>query len=445
MLPLSSISPASLICESRMPSVSRAANVAKKIMAVINPARRKRKQREQPLAHPQPEDVVLTSRSPVSKGEKRKQKQENAPKRRRWTAEEKREAKRRKMETTTDAPHEQEAAEEEEPQLLSSFKIRLNEHCQRFGLDLPAYSIAGTDGPVHAQTFRATASVADERFTGGWYSTLKAAQGSAAEEALRSLAPERRPLLVLLDLNGTLVHRQSSTAPFAVRPGCLALLRALARHVDIGFCTSMQPKNAKRALRALIEACDSRQKRRQAAAVGSAAKSAAAPADEPALPSGSQGHARDGAMPDASLQRLLELSLRSSLFAGDEYHYRNDVGVPLLPLRVPGLEPWRLLRKLSLIWSDPRAKGHTDTSTVLVDDTPGKCPLSPGNVLIVGSWEGELEREACRQSKHTLHLLARHLVAASTAQAKDGEAADVRSWLAAHPFSDALRLGASSI
>lgn len=72
-------------------------------------------------------------------------------------------------------------------QLLSSFKTRLQEYCQRSGLALPAYSLAGTDGPAHAQTFQVMAIVSDEYYTGGWQSTLKAAQGSAAEEALRCL------------------------------------------------------------------------------------------------------------------------------------------------------------------------------------------------------------------------------------------------------------------
>ena len=217
----------------------------------------------------------------------------------------------------------------------------------------------------------------------------------------------KRPLLVLLDLNGTLVHRKTSQAAFAVRPGALSMLKTLLHGgcADVGFCTSMQPKNAKRAVRTLASHA---------------------------------GHT------DKALARKLRTS---PIFAGDAYHFRNDVGVPLLPLRVPDLAPWRLLRDLSAVWSDPRANGHSAESTVLVDDTPGKCPLHAGSALIVASWdgpaddddgcEGNAERAAsASQSVRELGRLASHLIDAAAAQAAPSAAAapDVRAWLAAHPF-----------
>jgi hypothetical protein len=87
----------------------------------------------------------------------------------------------------------------------------------------------------------------------------------------------RRPLLVLLDLNGTLVHRDTATAPFVVRPGALPLLLdlTLCKHLDLGFCTSMQPKNARRAVKALVEAAE------EAAAADAAAKQAAETSGNP--------------------------------------------------------------------------------------------------------------------------------------------------------------------
>lgn len=232
---------------------------------------------------------------------------------------------------------------------------------------------------------------------------------AAAADAVPT--PEaRRPLLVLLDLNGTLVHRDTATAPFVVRPGALPLLLdlTLCKHLDLGFCTSMQPKNARRAVKALVEAAEE------------AAETAAAEA------------AAEAAMVRSLLRRALP---QLALFAGDDFHFRNDVGLPLLPLRVPSLAPWRLLRNLSRIWADPRAQGHTATSTVLVDDTPGKCPLSPSNVLIIETWCGAHSDEgACATSRAVLGRLTDHLLAASRAQAATGEAADVRAWLASHPF-----------
>ena len=224
----------------------------------------------------------------------------------------------------------------------------------------------------------------------------------------------RRPLLVLLDLNGTLVHRDTATAPFVVRPGALPLLLdlTLCKHVDLGFCTSMQPKNARRAIKALVEAAEVAAEEAAAEAVAEAAAEAVV------------------------VRSLLRRALpQLALFAGDDFHFRNDVGLPLLPLRVPSLAPWRLLRNLSRIWADPRAQGHTATSTVLVDDTPGKCPLSPSSVLIVETWCGAHSDEgACAASRAVLGRLTDYLLAASQAQAATGEAADVRAWLASHPF-----------
>ena len=226
-----------------------------------------------------------------------------------------------------------------------------------------------------------------------------------------------RPLLVLLDLNGVLVHRASKGrgASFSVRPGTLALLRALHGHVDVAFCSSMRAGNARRALQAIAEA-------------------AREPGDKLAL-------------------RVL---FDAPLFAGDDFHFRNDVGVPLLPLRVPTLEPWRMLRNLKVVWADPRARGHEAASTILCDDTPGKCPLSPRNVLLVPSWAGPLggmaeerggperasgpraEEDVERgllhdelQQTRTLRELANQLLKASEAQVAAGELADVRGWLEA--------------
>ena len=168
----------------------------------------------------------------------------------------------------------------------------------------------------------------------------------------------QHPLLILLDLNGTLVHRETSTAPFAIRPGTLQFLQTLRRHVNLCFYTSMQPTNAKRAVLALVDACrlEVRDQRLCAAHGGVSLK--AHPNDEDI---------------DPSLGRFIH---GMPLFAGDDYHFQNDVGLPLLPLRVPSLEPWRLLRQPSRIWADPQAKGHTATSTIMVDDTPGKRPLT---------------------------------------------------------------------
>ena len=196
------------------------------------------------------------------------------------------------------------------------------------------------------------------------------------------------PLLVLLDLNGVLVHRPpSNSKQFTVRPGTLTLLSSLYRRVEIGFCSSMQPKNARAAIRAI-----------------------------------------EAAARVAGTESLGDLLRSSVLFAGDAFHFRNDCGVPLLPLRVPTLEPWRKLRNLANVWRTKAARGHAEQSTILCDDTPGKCPLSPRNVLLVPTWDGEAGGAA------ELSRLAQKLLGAADAQS---EGADVRCWLDAHAPAEA--------
>ena len=219
-------------------------------------------------------------------------------------------------------------------------------------------------------------------------SAPQAAETVAAPAAAASgSAPQRRlPLLALLDLNGVLVHRDApGAATFRVRPGTLALLRALHGHVQVGFCSSMRPKNARRALK-----CISFRARK---------------------------------LNDAA---VLEILRDAAVFAGEDYHFRNDVGVPLLPLRVPALEPWRMLRNLAHVWASKAARGHGASSTILCDDTPGKCPLSPRNVLIVPTWDGTGGEDTDGTESDVLSGLSTQLLAAAAALS---EGADVRVWL----------------
>ena len=56
-------------------------------------------------------------------------------------------------------------------------------------------------------------------------------------------------------------------------------------------------------------------------------------------------------------------------------------------------------------------------------------------MLIVETWCGAHSDEgACAASRAVLGRLTDYLLAASQAQAATGEAADVRAWLASHPF-----------
>ena len=145
---------------------------------------------------------------------------------------------------------------------------------------------------------------------------------------------------------------------------------------------------------------------------------------------------------------LFRVSSCHLVFAGDDFHFRNDVGLPILPLRVPSLEPWRMLRNLALIWKSGLSRGHTAQSTILCDDTVGKCPLTPENVVLVPSWDGAAkagaavaveakaeEDAACHSGDDVLHSLAAYLLNAAQAQADGGEAADVRTYLRAFPFA----------
>ena len=255
----------------------------------------------------------------------------------------------------------------------------------------PACSIAVIDGGKCAPSSASTSSLSN------------ASNGATSRTRL--------PLLVLLDLNGVLVHRACSGAPFTVRPGALDLLSALGGHVELGFCTSMRYDNAKRAIGAIRSAAFA---------------------------------AEDSIAKDV----LFRVSSCHLVFAGDDFHFRNDVGLPILPLRVPSLEPWRMLRNLALIWKSGLSRGHTAQSTILCDDTVGKCPLTPENVVLVPSWDGAAkagaavaveakaeEDAACHSGDDVLHSLAAYLLNAAKAQADGGEAADVRTYLRAFPFA----------
>ena len=213
-----------------------------------------------------------------------------------------------------------------------------------------------------------------------------------------------RPLLVLLDLNGVLVHRGAADkrSPFSVRPGALTLLASLHGQVNLAFCTSMNVSNAVRAIKTLKEAAET--------TLGAA----------------------------AAAQMLYE----APIFAGDDYHFRNDVGVPVLPLRVPSLAPYRKLRNLAQVWESAEcvALGHNAQSTILVDDTPGKAPLSPGNVLLIRTWDGAEEDP----DDNWAERLSDHLLAACRAHVASGDGADVRTWLESEPspFLEAAMQGA---
>ena len=243
-----------------------------------------------------------------------------------------------------------------------------------------------------ARRAAAPASSAAGSSSGG--TLRKAAQtdspGSRATGALASASIPggggRARVLVLLDLNGVLVHRSAAGATdFQVRPGTLELISLLAGRVDLGFCSSMRPANARKALKAI----------------------------------GTIAHRSDDSVALAAVRA-------APLFAGDDFHFRNDIAVPVMPLRVPSLEPWRMLRNLAHVWSSALARGHSANSTILCDDTPGKCPLSPRNVLLVPTWDGAgLDNAAAAPLKQ----LGEQLLSAAAAHAECGEGADVRSWL----------------
>jgi hypothetical protein len=55
---------------------------------------------------------------------------------------------------------------------------------------LPEYSLTGTDGLAHRSKFQAMVMVANDTYTGTWQRSIKAAEGSAAEMALRSVVAD---------------------------------------------------------------------------------------------------------------------------------------------------------------------------------------------------------------------------------------------------------------
>ena len=75
-------------------------------------------------------------------------------------------------------------------QPASRSKTLLQEHCQKVRIALPEYSLTGTDGPAHLRKFQAAVMVANDTYTGTWQHSIKAAEGSAAEMALRSVVAD---------------------------------------------------------------------------------------------------------------------------------------------------------------------------------------------------------------------------------------------------------------
>ena len=75
-------------------------------------------------------------------------------------------------------------------QPASRSKTLLQEHCQKVRIALPEYSLTGTDGLAHRSKFQAMVMVANDTYTGTWQRSIKAAEGSAAEMALRSVVAD---------------------------------------------------------------------------------------------------------------------------------------------------------------------------------------------------------------------------------------------------------------
>ena len=84
---------------------------------------------------------------------------------------------------------------------LPAYKSLLQEHCHASGKFTPTYEIVGEDGPPHQRAFQAQCAIegdgmAAQVWTGEWQRSIKGAEGSAAQVALKSLGvtdPTPRP------------------------------------------------------------------------------------------------------------------------------------------------------------------------------------------------------------------------------------------------------------
>ncbi len=74
-------------------------------------------------------------------------------------------------------------------------KSRLQEWCQREGIDLPVYRLLSSEGPAHEKVFRAEVSVRGHAAAEGSGGSKKEAETSAAAEMLARLAAEGKETL----------------------------------------------------------------------------------------------------------------------------------------------------------------------------------------------------------------------------------------------------------
>ena len=210
-------------------------------------------------------------------------------------------------------------------------------------------------------------------------------------DASRAGATTGRRLLVLADMNGTLLVRTTAKIPGArppdlvhtnrlyyyLRERAAELVAALATRADVvfAFYTSMQKRNAEPAVRALC-----------------------GPGGAPEL------YAAEFNAPD-----------------DDEAGRRHA---------------WDTVRCLDKVWAhDGAAFGFDATNTVMVDDTARKMRRWPGNVLVVDEYDADA---VARGDDDALSTCLDYVGRLADALAS-GACADVRTFTAASPFRAARR------
>jgi len=153
----------------------------------------------------------------------------------------------------------------------------------------------------------------------------------AVDEPVRSVVPRR--LLIVLDLNGTLLYRGSSSSPGRPRPHVESFLQYLLENHDVMVWTSAMPKNAEKMCRNIFT-------------------------------------------PD-QYRKLLTIWTRADLRLGE-----------LINTAVKGH------KRLTWVWhalngkKQDRSWWYNQTNTVLIDDSRLKAAAEPWNLLEVREWDG---------------------------------------------------------
>lgn len=220
----------------------------------------------------------------------------------------------------------------------------------------------------------------------------------------RQLSAPRR-ILVVLDLNGTLLHRPSKSNPskFVERPYARTFLRYCLVNFAVAIWSSARPENVRRMCDALVMPPGSEQGRHQ---MGTATFDGQPRADGDAEVSrrsidGGEGSMNGEGLQQAAKEEIKEQKDAPTLLEGDlkpvAIWARDRFGLSPsdYKLRV------QCYKRLSIVWADsdiaaanPAGVSWSQADTVLVDDSREKARSEPHNLIEIPEFIGKTKREA---------------------------------------------------